>query len=162
MDAFEAISDEDTSDIGSASEWASVSEEELDTEAAEPVLASSTSDWSGMVVPDLKKACKRLGLKVSGKKAELIERLEQHSAACRSAGPAGAFKASVAPLAEPSESSSNGAQKDAAGGRAVFETCTIAELKAALKSAGQKVTGKKAELVERCIENNVPVLSGHE
>jgi hypothetical protein len=137
---------------GSASEWDS------DDEVIKLVPASSTADWTGMVVAELKEECKKLGLKVTGKKADLIKRLEKHSAAGESAA-AGGFQASVPPQAAPSEGSPPKAQADADGARAAFEKCTIAELKAALKGAGQKMTGKKAELVERCVDNNVPVPS---
>ena len=51
-------------------------DEEEEEEAVEPVQAAlDEADLSSMTVPELKELLKEKGLKVSGKKAELIERL---------------------------------------------------------------------------------------
>lgn len=39
-----------------------------------------STDWAAMKVVELKEECKKRGLAVSGKKADLVERLEAYSA----------------------------------------------------------------------------------
>ena len=48
-----------------------------DSEDEEPRKANEKPDYSAMTVPQLKKALKEKGLAVSGKKADLISRLEE-------------------------------------------------------------------------------------
>ena len=43
-----------------------------------------------------------------------------------------------------------------------YEDMTVAEIKALLKEAGLKVSGKKSELIERLVEaQDVPVIAVH-
>ena len=48
-----------------------------DSEDEEPRNANEKPDYTAMTVPQLKKALKEKGLSVSGKKADLISRLEE-------------------------------------------------------------------------------------
>ena len=48
-----------------------------DSEDEEPRKADEKPDYSSMTVPKLKEALKEKGLSISGKKADLIARLEE-------------------------------------------------------------------------------------
>eukprot|EP00577_Skeletonema_sp_RCC1716_P006963 CAMPEP_0113388356 /NCGR_PEP_ID=MMETSP0013_2-20120614/9039_1 /TAXON_ID=2843 ORGANISM="Skeletonema costatum, Strain 1716" /NCGR_SAMPLE_ID=MMETSP0013_2 /ASSEMBLY_ACC=CAM_ASM_000158 /LENGTH=560 /DNA_ID=CAMNT_0000271339 /DNA_START=128 /DNA_END=1810 /DNA_ORIENTATION=- /assembly_acc=CAM_ASM_000158 len=68
--------EDDEGDIADDEVTAEEEDEEVEEEAVEPVQAAlDEADLSSMTVPELKELLKEKGLKVSGKKAELIERL---------------------------------------------------------------------------------------
>ena len=78
---FEAAEDEyEAETLGVPEEKAEETQEEVDTEEesdeVEEEASSEKVDYSSMTVPELKDALKEKGLPVSGKKAELVERLE--------------------------------------------------------------------------------------
>jgi len=54
-------------------------EEIFEPEVVEPTTKESNTDYSSMTVAELKDILRSKGLKVGGKKAELIERLEESS-----------------------------------------------------------------------------------
>ena len=88
-----------------------------------------TEEYASMTVAQLKELLKEQGLPVSGKKAELIERLMEAS---------GADEEVVEEA--PAETSTD------------YSSMTVAQLKELLKEAGKPVSGKKAELIERLQE----------
>ena len=78
---FEAAEDEyEAETLGVPEEMDADTKEEIDTDdEAEEVEEEATSekvDYSSMTVPELKDALKEKGLPVSGKKSDLVERLE--------------------------------------------------------------------------------------
>jgi hypothetical protein len=83
-----------------------------------------------MTVPNLKAALKEQGLSVSGKKAELIERLK-----------------GVGSIEE--ENSEEEVSEETETIDIDYDSMTVPNLKAALKEQGLSVSGKKAELIER-------------
>lgn len=89
--------------------------------------ASSKGDLSKLKVGDLKQMLKEKGLKISGTKSELIERLNSSSSI---------------PVSSSSASSSESGGED-------LGQLSVAMLKGMLKEKGLKVSGKKSELIER-------------
>ena len=78
---FEAAEDEyEAETLGVPEEKDGDNQEEVDTEEETDEVEEDTTsekiDYSSMTVPELKDALKEKGLPVSGKKSELIERLE--------------------------------------------------------------------------------------
>jgi hypothetical protein len=155
-------SDSDQSDAGKESQSSSTKKEAKEVvtaESAPPSTAPGTKDWSSMVVAEIKEECKRLNLKVTGKKADLIERIEQHMAAGGTAAalapPSGPPAPQVPETVERSVAAP-AARTDAAPGRIQdFEKYTISDLKEMLRSNKLKVSGKKADLIMRCVDNNI-------
>ena len=91
-----------------------------------------------MTVPNLKAALKEQGLPVSGKKAELIERLKENSE-----------DETIDPIEEEGTSEEETKSKETETTDVDYETMTVPNLKAALKEQGLPISGKKAELIER-------------
>jgi hypothetical protein len=157
-------SDSDQSDAGKESQSSSSKKEAKEVVTAEsaPSIAPGTKDWSSMVVAEIKEECKRLNLKVTGKKADLIERIEQHMAAggtaaalAQPSGPSAPQVPETPAAVEPSVAAP-AARTDAAPGHFEdYEKYTISDLKEMLRSNKLKVSGKKADLIMRCVENNI-------
>jgi ATP-dependent exoDNAse (exonuclease V) beta subunit len=111
-----------------------VSQATKPVEKASPTLNSDvgtddrSADYSSMTVSQLKQILRSKGLKVGGRKAVLIERLE-----------------SVA--SSTTESSSNSAVD--------YSLKTVSQLKQMLRSKGLKVSGTKAVLIER-LKSDIP------
>jgi hypothetical protein len=95
-----------------------------------------------MTVPNLKAALKEQGLPVSGKKAELIERLKGDSEDEYEAE-------TVGPIGEEGTSEEETGSKETETTDVDYDSMTVPNLKAALKEQGLPVSGKKAELIER-------------
>jgi ribosomal protein uL24 len=112
--------------------------EETEEEGEEtPDEGSDEVDYDSMTVPLLKEALKEQGLPVSGKKAELIERLKGET---------------LSPIEETEEDTSEeeGEETPDEGSDEVdYDSMTVPLLKEALKEQGLPVGGKKAELIER-------------
>ena len=112
--------------------------EETEEEGEEtPDEGSDEVDYDSMTVPLLKEALKEQGLPVSGKKAELIERLKGET---------------LGPIEETEEDTSEeeGEETPDEGSDEVdYDSMTVPLLKEALKEQGLPVSGKKAELIER-------------
>jgi len=92
-----------------------------------------------MKVPELKAELRRIGLAVSGRKAELQQRLAEHFSTI-----------APGPVAE----AMNSSRKLPAGQRtthprSVLEKLTVIVLKAMLREHGLRVSGRKAELIQR-------------
>jgi hypothetical protein len=102
-----------------------------------PDEGSDEVDYDSMTVPLLKEALKEQGLPVSGKKAELIERLKGET---------------LGPIEETEEGTSEGEGEeipDEGSDEIDYDSMTVPLLKEALKEQGLPVSGKKAELIER-------------
>lgn len=99
--------------------------------AAKPAAASSGSA-SAMSVAELKAACNAKGLKVTGKKEDLIQRLQEADAA------------PAAPVTKAESKNSGGSD---------YSGMAVASLKALCVKAGLKVSGKKEDLIARLQEN---------
>ena len=115
---------------------ASISEVDQETnlpEEQDPELPEElTRDYSEMTVPQLKEYCRENELKVSGTKAELLARIQEH------------VKEQKEKLVEfPEELTRDYSEK------------TVASLKYYCKEYGLKVSGTKAELLERLQEHVV-------
>ena len=128
---FEAAEDEyETETLGPIEETKGEGEETPDEEPEEV-------DYESMTVPLLKEALKEQGLPVSGKKAELIERLKGET---------------LGPIEETEEGTSEGEGEeipDEGSDEIDYDSMTVPLLKEALKEQGLPVSGKKAELIER-------------
>jgi len=115
-------------------------------------------------VVELKFMLRKLGRRVSGRKAELIERLtmrEDTTLECtrrtRSSRPDGATRASSGVSTRSSSSSSSGTHAksfSAVHGHDSLQRRTVVELKGMLRERGLKVSGRKAELIERLANDN--------
>jgi hypothetical protein len=115
-------------------------------------------DWNTLTVPALKDKLKSLGLKVSGKKQELVDRLIQHTSNVDESEPSAPTRGDV-DHGEPISGASP-VSTSPASDRPGWDTLTIPELKDRLKFLGLKVSGKKQELVERLkqhVESNFEV-----
>ena len=112
-------------------------EDEYEAETVGPIEEEETEttdvDYDSMTLPDLKAALKEQGLPVSGKKAELIERLKENSE-----------DETIDPIEEEGTSEEETETTDVD-----YDTMTVPNLKAALKEQGLPISGKKAELIER-------------
>lgn len=161
------------SDAESASEAESSSEAEAPPTRAAPkpaaaaapaaTAAEPANDFASLKVADLKAECKARKLKVSGTKKELVARLEKHADG-GDATEAEASESEPEPVPEPEPTPEPVAEAapepepvaaEAAGGgasEAELKKLTIPQLKDVLRGADLKLTGKKAELVERCLE----------
>jgi ribosomal protein uL24 len=109
-------------------------EDEYEAETVGPIGEEESEttgvDYDSMTVPNLKAALKEQGLSVSGKKAELIERLK-----------------GVGSIEE--ENSEEEVSEETETIDIDYDSMTVPNLKAALKEQGLSVSGKKAELIER-------------
>jgi len=92
--------------------------------------------WDSYKSKDLKNLCAERNLPVSGKKDELISRLEEWQERAKNMDPA----------LEKKE------RKQYAEYEKEFSAMTVSEMKKLLKINGQKMSGKKAELIERCAD----------
>jgi large subunit ribosomal protein L24 len=128
---FEAAEDEyETETLGPIEE---TKDDTPEGEAEEtPDKESEESDYDTMTVPLLKEALKKQGLPVSGKKAELIERLKGET---------------LGPIEETEEEGEE--TPDEESDKVDYESMAVPLLKEALKEQGLPVSGKKAELIER-------------
>ena len=112
-------------------------EDEYEAETVGPIEEEETEttdvDYDSMTLPDLKAALKEQGLPVSGKKAELIERLKENSE-----------DETIDPIEEEGTSEEETETTDVD-----YDTMTVPNLKAALKEQGLPISGKKTELIER-------------
>ena len=112
-------------------------EDEYEAETVGPIKEEETEttdvDYDSMTLPDLKAALKEQGLPVSGKKAELVERLKENSE-----------DETIDPIEEEGTSEEETETTDVD-----YDTMTVPNLKAALKEQGLPISGKKAELIER-------------
>ena len=112
-------------------------EDEYEAETVGPIEEEETEttdvDYDSMTLPDLKAALKEQGLPVSGKKAELVERLKENSE-----------DETIDPIEEEGTSEEETETTDVD-----YDTMTVPNLKAALKEQGLPISGKKAELIER-------------
>lgn len=91
------------------------------------------ADMEALTIPQLKSILKKRKLKVSGNKAELVERVLKDTRKRR-------------PKAQAGVKAPRGANR-----RADLEALPIPQLKNILRARQQKVSGKKAELVERIL-----------
>lgn len=123
-----------------------------------------------MTVVALKEKLVERELKVSGKKSELVERLladmQEKGAGAVAAAEPSATQQSVAAAEAPQQTAAEAPQESAAPPPAAadapsdpeaFQKMTVKDLKALLKDNSLKVSGKKQELVERCIANGLSV-----
>ena len=112
-------------------------EDEYEAETVGPIEEEETEttdvDYDSMTLTDLKAALKEQSLPVSGKKAELIERLKENSE-----------DETIDPIEEEGTSEEETETTDVD-----YDTMTVPNLKAALKEQGLPISGKKAELIER-------------
>ena len=117
-------------------------EDEYEAETVGPIEEEETEttdvDYDTMTVPNLKAALKEQGLPVSGKKAELIERLKENSE-----------DETVEPIEEEGASEEETESKETETTDVDYDAMTVPNLKAALKEQDLPVSGKKAELIER-------------
>ena len=117
-------------------------EDEYEAETVGPVEEEETEttdvDYDSMTLPDLKAALKEQGLPVSGKKAELVERLKENSE-----------DETIDPIEEEETSEEETKSKETETTDVDYDTMTVPNLKAALKEQGLPISGKKAELIER-------------
>ncbi|CAK9072994.1 unnamed protein product [Durusdinium trenchii] len=116
---------------------------------AEP--ASVASSYAELKVSELKDLLKQRGLTVSGRKDELLARLEESEATAEP--PKAAPIAKAAPKKEPSDDVEEGRSASAAG--ASYAGLKASELRDLLRSKGLKTVGKKEELIARLEENQV-------
>lgn len=115
----------------------------------------------GMTVAQLKEILAAKGLKVSGRKQELVDRLlcEQELPDCSPGIETGVHPTSAGGGAQLSSASTGSEEavsvEDDRGSETALAELTVAELKSLLRDNGLKVGGKKSELVERCMANGV-------
>jgi hypothetical protein len=129
-------------------------------------IASSGIDWSGLTVANLKTELKNRGLRVNGRKADLIAALEDFDSDLSSEAPSPSetedltndeMEAMIKAARETADMFNSGdAGFDAdigetftAEGSIEYQTMTVAQLKDELRSRGLKVGGRKVELIQR-------------
>jgi SAP domain len=142
---------------------------------ARPGLVSAKSAKpESLTVIALKEQLVDRGLKVTGKKAELIDRLLEHDSsvdalespvevAIEAAAPAEASAAPQNDHASPSQATPAAAvtadapesADDAAFQQTMLQQMTVPQLKELLRDNNLKVSGKKADLVDRCLANGL-------
>ena len=128
------------------------------------VKAPTSNDWSCYTVVRLKEELGRHGLKVSGRKAELLQRLEEyhhhhhhhhhHAEEQReddNEGPSFSPEPVVAVESHPTDAT----QKSNQAIQQVDSSWTVAQLKGELKVNGLKVSGRKDELIHRLQKHHV-------
>lgn len=114
----------------------------------------------GMTVVQLKEKLASKGLKVSGRKQELVDRLLQQEPPLHSLGTeSDAHTGSASGDAQWASASTGTGEATSVeldvGSEAALALLTVAELKALLRNNGLKVGGNKSELIERCMANGV-------
>ena len=113
-------------------------EDDYEAETVGPIEEKESGttdiDYESMTVPNLKAALKELDLPVSGKKAELIERLKTTE---------DEYEAETVDSIEEEKES-----KETETTNVDYDSMTVPNLKAALKKQGLPVSGKKTELIE--------------
>ena len=131
------------------------SDDESDVEEEAPAKAAKTSneDYSKMNVDALKAACKAQGLKVTGKKAELVARLEEAAGSSGDAAPASSSSAAA--------SSAASAAAPADPVKAAHEHALEAESSARWKIKDAIAHLSTAEIKGLLQCNNQPDKSGH-
>eukprot|EP00913_Durusdinium_trenchii_P022185 g20845.t1 len=106
--------------------------------------APADLDFGSMTVVELKEELRKRGLKVSGKKQELIERLQAQNGAVQDSGaPTPAVRA--IPRSRVAIGPFGGEQ----GAAADYTKMKVAELREELKKLQQPTTGRKDELIQR-------------
>ena len=145
---------------------ASIAEEEDETEVTDSTTDIS-ADYSSMTVVQLKDILRSKGLKVSGRKAVLIERLESNSASSTISSNTNVESSSMT-VAQLEHILCRKGLKAARGKDVLIErlkaenitveksvldylSMTVVQLKNILRSKGLKVSGRKAVLVERLV-----------
>jgi len=114
-------------------------EDEYEAETVGPIEEETETtdvDYDSMTLPNLKAALKEQGLPISGKKAELIERLK-------------GVDAIEEENTEEETSEEDTESNETETTDIDYDSMTLPNLKAALKEQGLPVSGKKAELIER-------------
>lgn len=115
------------------------------------------SNWALYTVPKLKSELKDRNLKVTGKKVDLVARLEEYEKEELSKNVVVlednekdvVQKTMEASLEEVISTASSSVSDDTSYHQVSYSDMTVAELKAELRTMGLKVGGKKADLVER-------------
>ena len=97
--------------------------------------ATASSEWSKLTVSKIKAELKRRGLDVSGKKADLISRLEANE-----------LSPSSAAVVSSAKKQQKQAEKESGSN---LLKLTVAQLRQKLRRKGLQVGGKKQELIER-------------
>ena len=110
--------------------------------------STSTTNWSKLTVPVLKKELELRGLPVSGKKADLVVRLETSESLSVPPAVKTVVVVDSKPLPKRKPKSQAKSKTNAVTSGSLTKM-TVAQLKAELKSKGLKVGGKKQELIER-------------
>lgn len=130
--------------------------------------ASSTSqDWSSLTVASLKEALKLRGLKYSGKKSELVAKLEEYEIEMANQSIGGNALVSLSTDLTEQGNSDNGTSTSESDGKPSIKEqdqdfsnsdiskMTVPQLKEELRKRGLKVSGKKVELMERLQQGNM-------
>jgi hypothetical protein len=142
--------------------------------ASESEAPSVRQKLQALTKNDLKELLVQRGLKVSGKKGELIDRLLEADPSFDLPGSPEQSTETASPLAaaatdtevnnaSPPQASSapvatadEGEEADDTKSEA-FQQMTIPKLKELLRKHELKVSGKKADLVNRCLANGLPI-----
>jgi hypothetical protein len=104
-----------------------------------PNDAPADTDWSVLTVANLKTELTRRGLSATGKKADLIARLEEDDLKRMSGPDKSEVDVNAGDIGQ-------GQQTETA---LDYESMTVSQLKEELKNRGLKVGGKKSDLIER-------------
>lgn len=148
------------SEVGAAAAPAATNEAKLPPKS--DADAPSSADFAGMKIGQLKEQLRALGLPVSGKKAELVQRLQAAPAAeaaadeaeaSPAASPASATPAHSGAVDNPSAAVPVEAEADGTGAAAELPNLAdlkVNELKDLLRANGCKVGGNKDALIQRC------------
>jgi hypothetical protein len=120
-------------------------------EREETVVGISEMNLRALTIESLKPKLKALGLKVSGKKADLVERLEAHTRGFQHGGGDGDKfkKSSLGFDSDVKATDMEVEDADPSSEDLMLHSLSVKALKAELKAVGLKVSGRKAELIER-------------